>query len=255
MVGASLKNMTRPASNKRSNNVTTTSAIGNRFLYTGREYLRELGLYDHRNRVYSPVLGRFLQTDPIRFQAGDVNIYRYVRNNSINSSDPSGLDPFGPPSGFIDDLTRKLLGLPPNSDCPDGGATDEPLRPPTLPLPPLPPIPDSPYPPPRGGGGQRGHGHGHIGHGGHDSGPGGDTGWTFQVGLSINVQLGVFNGNVNGGFAVDRHGNLGTYTTTGGGLGAGARASGGISFAGSNANSIQDLAGPFGNTSASLGNR
>jgi RHS repeat-associated protein len=70
--------------------IVSSSAVGNRFLFTGREYLAEIGLYDYRNRVYSPGLGRFLQTDPIRFDAGDINIYRYVGNNPVNWRDPSG---------------------------------------------------------------------------------------------------------------------------------------------------------------------
>jgi RHS repeat-associated protein len=64
----------------------------NRFLYTGREFLKEADLYDYRNRVYSAELGRFLQTDPIRFDAGDGNLYRYVSNNPISSIDPLRLD-------------------------------------------------------------------------------------------------------------------------------------------------------------------
>ena len=71
-------------------NPLTTSAIGNRFMFTGREWLKEVGLYDYRNRAYSQDLGRFLQTDPIRFDAGDVNLYRYVGNNPLNSVDPNG---------------------------------------------------------------------------------------------------------------------------------------------------------------------
>jgi RHS repeat-associated protein len=67
------------------------SAVGNRWMYTGREWLAEVGLYDYRNRVYSAQLGRFLQTDPIRLAAGDVNIYRYCSNNVINGTDPLGL--------------------------------------------------------------------------------------------------------------------------------------------------------------------
>jgi RHS repeat-associated protein len=70
--------------------VMAESGEGNRFLFTGREWLKESGIYDYRNRVYSPALGRFLQTDPIRFQAGDVNIYRYVSNNPVNLVDPDG---------------------------------------------------------------------------------------------------------------------------------------------------------------------
>jgi RHS repeat-associated protein len=63
----------------------------NRFLYTGREFLKEANIYDYHNRVYSAELGRFLQTDPIRFDAGEGNLYRYVANNSINTIDPNGL--------------------------------------------------------------------------------------------------------------------------------------------------------------------
>ena len=67
------------------------TAHGNRFLFSGREYIAELKLYDYRNRVYSPELGRFLQTDPLRFGAGDANVYRYVGNNAGNATDPTGL--------------------------------------------------------------------------------------------------------------------------------------------------------------------
>ena len=69
-----------------------SSAVGNRYLFTGREYIAEIGLYDYRNRVYSPGLGRFLQTDPIGFEAADVNIYRYCGNEPTGWIDPWGLD-------------------------------------------------------------------------------------------------------------------------------------------------------------------
>jgi len=70
----------------------SASAYGNRFQFTGREWLAELGLYDYRNRMFSPMLGRFLQPDPIGFLAGDVNIYRYCGNNASNMKDPFGLN-------------------------------------------------------------------------------------------------------------------------------------------------------------------
>ena len=70
-----------------------STAFGNRFLFTGREWLGQAGIYDYRNRVYSASLGRFLQTDPIRFSAGDVNLYRYVGNGPVNGTDPMGLEP------------------------------------------------------------------------------------------------------------------------------------------------------------------
>jgi RHS repeat-associated protein len=68
------------------------TSTGTRFLFTGREWFARLGLYDYRNRVYSAELGRFLQTDPIRFSAGDVNLYRYVGNDPQGYRDPFGLD-------------------------------------------------------------------------------------------------------------------------------------------------------------------
>jgi RHS repeat-associated protein len=63
-----------------------------RHLFTGQQWYSELGLYDLRNRFYSPDLGRFLQSDPIGFGGGDSNFYRYCGNNPANSADPSGLD-------------------------------------------------------------------------------------------------------------------------------------------------------------------
>ena len=42
-------------------------AAGNRFLFTGREWLKDLKVYDYRNRMYQPELGRFLQPDPQEF--------------------------------------------------------------------------------------------------------------------------------------------------------------------------------------------
>jgi RHS repeat-associated protein len=65
---------------------------GNRFLFTGREWLKDLKVYDYRNRMYQPELGRFLQPDPKQFEAGDYNIYRYCHNDPVNRSDPFGLE-------------------------------------------------------------------------------------------------------------------------------------------------------------------
>jgi RHS repeat-associated protein len=60
----------------------------NRFLFTGREFDSETGLYYYRARYYNPYIGRFLQTDP----AGDgMNRYAYCANSPVNWLDPSGL--------------------------------------------------------------------------------------------------------------------------------------------------------------------
>ena len=41
--------------------------------------------------MYDPSVGRWLEEDPIGFDGGDADLYRYVGNNPTNAVDPSGL--------------------------------------------------------------------------------------------------------------------------------------------------------------------
>ncbi|MBK8813144.1 MAG: hypothetical protein IPN69_20780 [Acidobacteria bacterium] len=80
-----------------------TNQLSTRYAFTGREFDNFTGLHYYRARWYDGNLGRFISEDPIGFAGGDVNLYGYVHNNSINKNDPWGLvdlgygSPTGPP--------------------------------------------------------------------------------------------------------------------------------------------------------------
>ena len=70
--------------------VRSGTDVGNPYFFTGRRYDTETSLYYYRARYYSPIIGRFLQTDPVYYMNGP-NLYTYVLNNPLNRIDPYGL--------------------------------------------------------------------------------------------------------------------------------------------------------------------
>jgi RHS repeat-associated protein len=77
--------------------------------------------------------------------------------------------------------------------------------------------------------------------------------WTLNIGVNIGFQVGSASFNVSGGVVVDGAGNVGTYGTLYGGAGLGLDASIGVAVGGSNAPTINDLAGPFAQVSGNVG--
>ncbi|WP_052481293.1 RHS repeat domain-containing protein [Gilvimarinus agarilyticus] len=76
-----------------------------RFTYTGQTFLPSLGMYYYKARIYSPELGRFLQTDPIGYE-DQMNLYAYVGNDPMNMTDPTGM--YGKGNGWSDKDWKKF---------------------------------------------------------------------------------------------------------------------------------------------------
>ena len=74
-----------------NNTQLSTSAYGIRHLFQGQLWTQETGLNDYRNRVELPVMGVFLQPDPIGFKGDAANLYRFCNNDAVNRTDPTGL--------------------------------------------------------------------------------------------------------------------------------------------------------------------
>jgi len=82
------------ASTKLNRNFTDWSGTAEsewEYLFTGRRWDEETGLYYYRARYYHAGLGRFVSRDPIGYELGDTNSYDYVAHNPGTFLDPDGL--------------------------------------------------------------------------------------------------------------------------------------------------------------------
>jgi RHS repeat-associated protein len=73
-----------------SGSVLSSSAINNRYTYTGREWDATLGLYHFRARWMSGLAGRFMGRDPIGYSGSPWDLYEFLGSNSLTKVDPSG---------------------------------------------------------------------------------------------------------------------------------------------------------------------
>jgi len=61
------------------------------FQFSTKRYNEKTGLSYYGYRFYSPVLGRWINRDPLGFGGGDLNLYGFVKNDPVSWIDPLGL--------------------------------------------------------------------------------------------------------------------------------------------------------------------
>lgn len=73
--------------------VTSQTGAATDFLFgfTGRWLDQATALQNNHHRWYDARVGRWLSEDPLSFDAGDTNLYRYSGNDPVGNIDPSGL--------------------------------------------------------------------------------------------------------------------------------------------------------------------
>lgn len=95
--------------------------------FNGQQNDAEFGGYFFKHRYYLPGTGRFMQPDPLRFSASDMNSYTYARNNPFKYSDSNGkfAEPIGVSVGAdttsgVTSPVSALSGPPTNAQNPQG---------------------------------------------------------------------------------------------------------------------------------------
>jgi RHS repeat-associated protein len=67
------------------------TTIINTFRFPGQYYDEETGLHYNYFRDYQPMIGRYVEADPIGIKGGKNYLYGYVGNNPVNLADSLGL--------------------------------------------------------------------------------------------------------------------------------------------------------------------
>jgi RHS repeat-associated protein len=85
--------------------------------FQGMRYDPTSGLYESQSRWYSPTLQRWISIDPLRYGAGDADLYRMEGNGPVDRTDPSGLDSYPPGWNQFAPYPGNGAGAPPGGSA------------------------------------------------------------------------------------------------------------------------------------------
>ena len=91
----------------------TVSTITNNLRFPGQDYDSETGLNYNYFRDYNPVIGRYIENDPLGISGGKNHLYWYTGNNPVKFIDPLGLQQcltLCLPTSFWSEVGRKYVG-------------------------------------------------------------------------------------------------------------------------------------------------
>jgi RHS repeat-associated protein len=71
--------------------ISITGSITNNLRFPGQYFDSETNLHYNYYRDYNPVVGRYVESDPVGIEQGENHLFVYVGNNPVNFVDPMGL--------------------------------------------------------------------------------------------------------------------------------------------------------------------
>jgi RHS repeat-associated protein len=69
----------------------TNPSESGQYLFAGMQFIAVVGIYYDHARDYDPETGTWTTQDPVGFDSGDTNPYRYAGNSPTNATDPTGM--------------------------------------------------------------------------------------------------------------------------------------------------------------------
>jgi RHS repeat-associated protein len=91
---------------------SSTSTPEDDYKFTGHQRDAEIGLDYMLARNYDPLIGRFMQVDPLAGDYPTISPYGYVLNNPLGLVDPTGMAATDPPfgNGWLKSMVKQLEG-------------------------------------------------------------------------------------------------------------------------------------------------